>query len=142
MRGNAVFALGLLLLGGCASPAPTSTPSPAPTETPLPNGMTRVVAKSAMALPGVSQPLSLYIHCGLDNAVIDFAWSLWDQAGPTVPAPRGGGGDIAPQTGIDDPFDQGTITLTGIDRAVFIAASGVRLDLVPHPGPKDVMVCY
>ena len=131
MRGNAVFALGLLLLGGCASPAPTSTP---------PNGMTRVVAKTALALPGVSQPLSLYTHCGLENAVIDFAGSLWDQAEPTVPAPRGGG-NIAPQTGIDDPFDQGTITLTGIDRAVFIAASGVRLDLVAHRGPKDVVVC-
>lgn len=142
MRGNAVFALGLLLmLGGCASSAPTATPSPAPTETPRPNGMTSVRAKSAMALPGVSQPFSLYTHCGLDNATIDFAGMLWDVAGQ-VPAPRGGGGDIAPQTGIDDPFDQGTITLTGLDRAVFIAASGVRLDLVPHPGPKDVMVCY
>lgn len=131
----------LLVLGGCASPTSTSTPSPAPTETPLPNGMTRVSAKSAMALPGVSQPFSLYTHCGLDNAVIDFAGSLWDPTGQ-VPAPRGGGGNIAPQTGIDDPFDQGTITLTGPDSAVFIAASGVRLDLVPHPGPKDVMVCY
>lgn len=139
---SAVFALGLsLMLSGCASPTPTATPSLAPTEAPLPNGMTRVSAKSAMALPGVSQPFSLYTHCGLDNAVIDFAGSLWDPTGQ-VPAPPAGGGDIAPQTGIDDPLDQGTITLTGPDSAAFTAASGVRLDLVQHPGPKDVMVCY
>ena len=84
-----------------------------------------------MVLPGVSQPLSLYTHCGLENAVIDFAGSRWDPA--TLPVAR---------ARIGDPFDEGTITLIGIDRAVFVASSGVRIDLVPHHGTKDVMVCY
>jgi hypothetical protein len=146
-------ALALLLLGGCAAPPPTAAPSPAetsspaPAETPLPNGMTRVAARSAPALPGVSQPLTLYTHCGLENAVIDFAGSLWDPAGPPVPgagggAGGGGGPNLAPEAVFADPMDEGSITLTGFDRAVFVGASGARLDLVPHRGPKDVMVCY
>jgi hypothetical protein len=137
----------MLMLSGCASPIPPTPavpPSPSPVESPLPNGMTRVTAKSAMALPGVSQPFTLYTHCGLEHVVIDFAGSLWDPV--SVPAPPRGVGDpnagIAARTGVADPFDEGAITLTGIGSAVFVAASGVRIDLVPHPGPKDVMVCY
>jgi hypothetical protein len=118
-----------IVLGGCA------TPQPPPPETPLPNGVTRVTAVSTPELPGAAQAFSLYTHCGLDNAVIDFGGTLWDPVGYPGRFPN-------PPREVGNPIDQGTITVTGAGTAMFVAASGTRIDLEAHAGPKDVLVCY
>lgn len=61
--------------------------------------------------------------------------TLWDPVGYPVRIPD-------PTSGLGNPFDEATLTLTLTGSAVFVSASGRRLDLVAHPGPKEVFDCY
>lgn len=134
MRG-VVSLLGLVLAVIACGPSTSPSTSTSADATALPNGVTRVWPSSGPAVPDVAASLTLNTHCGLENAVIDFGGTLWDVVGYPGRFPN-------PPRGIGNPVDEGSITLVLARSAVLQSASGLRLDLVPHSGPKDVFVCY
>lgn len=45
------------------------------------------------------------------------------------------------RTSLDDPEDEGTITLVGTDRAVYETSRGAEFELHRRDGPRDVHLC-
>jgi len=83
---------------GPCRPGPTNTPRP----TLDPHG------------PRPSMSFELYTHCGLDRSLIRFDGSYWKALdGPSGP--------------LEDPFDQGTMTLLSQDRAEFQSDTGTTV---------------
>jgi hypothetical protein len=110
--------------------------SPAPTPQRLADGSTRHFARSATVAVGSSATLSLYTHCGFDQAVIDFAGRLWGPVAPPIGAGNQGPANFA------DPIDEGTITLVGPNQASYLSATGRTILLRPLDAPLDVAPCY
>ncbi len=75
---------------------------------------------------GRSFPFDLYTHCGVDEALIEGVYFEAD-------VPQIGVARSAPP-GWDNPYQRGTITLLGPDRAVFRDESGHEVWLHSRPG--------
>lgn len=118
------FVIGTAILAtrpveGPAAPAPPAPhlasdgarPSPCESE---PANTPRPSLDPAGPMPSAS--FELYTHCGLDRSLILFDGSYWKAlAEPSGP--------------LDDPFDQGTMTLLGPDRAEYVSHSGATVIL-------------
>jgi hypothetical protein len=88
---------------------------------------------SAPVDPGDHYRFTVHTHCGVDNAPIDFDGSLWDYEGPELT--RGPEGDL------EDPEDEGVITLVAEDEAEFTSEHGTVVTLQRHDGPKVIPGC-
>ncbi len=114
---------------------PRGAPLPEPTTEPrtehLDDGaMVRMWPRSARVEEGVAYRMATYTHCGLDYA-LDFDGSFWEVvSGPTDR-----------RTSLDDPEDEGTITLVETDRAVYESSTGAQFELRRTDGPREVHVC-
>ena len=119
------------VVAGCQSlvPAPTSAETVRGT----------VEATSAPAQLGVPYGFSLWTHCGLEEAPIDFDRSMWTIIDP--PAVEVIGEDQV-RLPFDDPAAAGTITLVGANEATFRATEGVVVHLVRHGPSKELVTCY
>ena len=121
----------LLFAAGCAGNA-------LPTPMVLGDGWVRHWPQSSPIPIGSTVELALWTHCGLDQALIDFAGTLWVPLG----VPRGNGGVIAPPALVADPQDAGTITLLSAVTATYEAQTGNVILLRAVRGPRDVRACY
>lgn len=118
-----------LSMGACGTP-------PAPTPQRLADGSTRHWPLSVPVAVGSSAEMSLYTHCGFNQALIDFAGRLWMPI--TTPV---GVGNQAPTT-YANPIDDGTITLIAPEQAAYLSATAHMILLRPRVGPQDVAPCY
>jgi hypothetical protein len=139
-----------------ATPSPSPTPAPA-TPSPAPSTATypRLFPLSADIYDpdgGIGEPVFVYPrsdpgtaelkkryqhqlgHCGISNG-IDFDGSFWDVVG----AQDGQGHPVAensPQSSELINDTKGTMSLIGVDQALFRGPSGLILGLGRHDGPK------
>lgn len=131
MRRVVAVTILLLLAAGCGSTAP-------PTPQSLGGGLVRYFPQSSPAEVNQPTPIVLSTHCGLDQALIDFAGSLWQPAA----LPPGDGGVVAGPQLVNDPHDRGMITLLADGNAAYVAETGRTILLRPVRGPRDLMLCY
>jgi len=64
--------------------------------------------------------------------LVDFDGSFWDVAG---------GGGPNPPPGFGNPSDQGVMTLTSVDQAVYRSSQGVAATFVRHGRSKVSLLC-
>jgi hypothetical protein len=82
---------------------------------------------------GVAYRVTLYTHCGLRH--VEFDGDRWAISGVL----DDGSGN--PPPGFNNPFDEGTITLTGPDTAVYTSEFGERRELTRGGGLPAVQGC-
>ena len=118
-----------------SSPAGTPQPLPPPHSVPGPihvsGGGYRFFAASGRVRLGVPYRFTLSTHCGL-GSLVDFDGSFWDVAGDGGPNPPPGFGN---------PSDQGVMTLTSVDQAVYRSSQGVAATFVRHGRSKVSLLC-
>ena len=96
------------------------------------------VAPAGIALSGepdtwVAYTVKIWTHCGLRH--VEFDDDMWAISGVL----SDGHGD--PPRGFGDPFDDGTVTLTSADTAVYESSFGERRDLTRGDGLPAVEGC-
>lgn len=77
----------------------------------------------------------MYTHCGVEDARIRGHW--WEATDPLY---GDGGPGSGPPSGWDNPFQEGTLTLTAKDRAEF-RANGTVVTLVPRKVDEPMRMC-
>lgn len=126
----------VLLAGGrCSDPIRDVTfpandlPSPSPTRAPVPvRGGHRAWPGSVDVDVGVRYRYTAYTHCGIGHS-LDFDGSFWRPLG-------------ADDAELDDPFEQGVITLVSENEAEFESSStGATVLLERLHGPQVISPC-
>jgi hypothetical protein len=118
-------------VGAGAEPRPLPEPSTEPRSEQLPNHQVRFWPHSAAVEEEVRYHMSAYTHCGLDY-LFDFDGSFWEVAA-APDEPRG--------SVLNDPADQGVVTLVDPDTALYESSLGAEFRLIRIAGPRDVDVC-
>jgi hypothetical protein len=103
----------------------------------LGNGKFVFTPTSAHVTPGVAYRFSIFTHCPLTPADVDFDGSFWDPAGPTPVTDGYGGGP----PGFEQPSDQGVMTLVAPDRAEYRSQKGEVMRFTRHPGTIIASMC-
>ena len=122
-------------LATCASPIPS-----APTHPPLlalpsalrearmipqPDGSMRIEAVSAAVAPGQPYRYTAFTHCGFTESTFDFDGSFWRILAPAAFAAEA----VTPPAGIGNPDDAGVIVLREPERATWVSARGIAVEL-------------
>ena len=82
---------------------------------------------------GVAYRVELYTHCGLRN--VEFDGDRWAISGTL----SDGSGN--PPVGFNNPIDEGTVTLTAPDTAIYTSEFGERRELTRGDGLPPVVGC-
>ena len=142
LRSLAATALLTVGLATCASPA-----AQVPTNPPLlalpsaigeartigqPDGSIMIEAVSAPAAPDQPYRYTAFTHCGFTANTFDFDGSFWTILGPAAFAAEGAN----PPAGIGSPDDAGVIVLREPERATWVSARGLAVELAR--GAKEV----
>jgi hypothetical protein len=132
-----IVACGLIAAacGGAGGPSVAQQPRPLPERgevrsEPIDEDHVRIWPASGAVQEGVAYQMTAYTHCGLDHA-LDFDGSFWEvEAGPDDPR------DV-----LDNPEDEGVITLQSQDVAVYISSGGGDFRLRRVEGPREILLC-
>ena len=128
MVGLAVGCGGGLSVSG--QPQPLPEPAAEPRWEMIDEDHVRIWPTSAAVEEGVAYRMTAFTHCGLDH-LFDLDGSFWEVA--EGPAESG--------EALDNPEDEGVVTLVASDTAVYASSTGAEFRLRRLDGPREVLLC-
>jgi hypothetical protein len=134
-----LLALGLIVLACATGPTTTIATLPPPIgeaqTVSVGPGEVQINAVSGRVVQGQRYRFEVFTHCGFTANSFDFDGAFWTVLG------QADDGNGNPPQGIGNPVDSGVIQLLGSNEAVWISASGIRINLQRAGREARVFLC-